>query len=105
MGVVGSRSYPAGWVLYQYGGKWQFWINNGSGMSQLMGPAVALNTWTYLVATFNGTQATLYVNGQAVASATITSYTPNSTKDLTIGQGQPGSNLWYPGRLDEVAVY
>jgi hypothetical protein len=105
-GVMASRSFPNGWVLYAAGNNlWQFWINNGTTMLTISGGSVTLNAWTHLVGTFDGTTARFYVNGVLANSATITSYTPQTTKALEIGQGEPGSGFYFPGTIDEPAVY
>ena len=41
------------------------------------------------------------IAGQAPAG----SYTAQSSRPLEIGQGEPGSALYFPGRVDEAAVY
>jgi hypothetical protein len=51
-GVVASRAYPQGWVLYAGAGNaWEFWVNSGSGMLLVTGGSVVLNAWTHLVGT------------------------------------------------------
>ena len=106
-GVVTSRAYPNGWVLYaQADNFWAFRINNGTGMAAAIGGAVALHQWTHLVATWDGTTARLFVNGVQAAAVSAASYMPNRTKALTIGQGEAGTtSVRFPGRLDEVSVY
>ena len=102
--IVASRNWPKGWVLYAADNNtWEFWLNSGAGMVVLSGPAVALNAWTHLVGTFDGTTARFYVNGALVRSGTPTSYTPNSSQTLNIGRGE--STGYFPGRIDEVSVY
>ena len=105
-GVIASRSYPNGWVLYAASNNtWQFWVNNGAGMLMVSGGAVTLNAWTHLVGTFSGTTARLYVNGVLAGTGTVTSYQPQTAKPLAIGQSEPGSGFFFPGSLDEPAVY
>jgi hypothetical protein len=105
-GVMASRSFPNGWVLYAGSNNlWQFWVNNGTGMLSVSGGAVALNAWTHLVGTVSGTAVRLYVNGILVGSGTVTSYQPQTTRPLTIGQGEPGSGFFFQGLIDEPAVY
>ncbi len=107
-GVMASRTYPQGWVLYLGGSNdVEIWVNSGSGMVSVAGGSAPLNTWTHIVATFNGTNIVLFVNGVQVASGSITagSYTAQSSHPLEIGQGEPGSGLYFPGRVDETAVY
>ncbi|MFN8483698.1 MAG: LamG domain-containing protein [Anaerolineae bacterium] len=105
-GVISSRAYPNGWVLYAASNNdWQFWINNVGSMSVLDGGPMALNQWTHLVGVFDGTTARLYVNGTQVASGAITTYTPNPSGALNVGQGEAGGAFFFPGALDEPAVY
>ncbi len=105
-GIASSRNFPSGWVLYQsQTNTWEFWINSGSSMLTLSGGSVSLNTWTHLVATFDGTTAKLYVNGVQVASQNPTSYSPNTSASFTIGQGAPGSNFFFNGKVDEASFY
>lgn len=70
--------------------------------------AAALNTWTYLTATYNaGTGAmTLYVNGKQAGTATDT--TPASTfGQLTIGRAfyQGANSDFWPGQITDVQTY
>jgi Concanavalin A-like lectin/glucanases superfamily len=106
-GVAASRFYPTGWSLYLgAGGGWEFWINSGTGMISMSGGAGSLNTWHHVVATFDGTTATLYVNGTAVASGAVSAaYQPQSQYPLEIAQSEPGGNFYFPGRIDEPALY
>jgi len=105
-GVLASRSYPQGWVLYASASNvWEFWLNSGAGIVSVSGGPVALNAWTHLAATFDGSVARLYVNGALAGSAAVTSYNPQTSAALAIGQSEPGAGFWFPGRLDEPAVY
>ncbi|HEX5415421.1 MAG TPA: N,N-dimethylformamidase beta subunit family domain-containing protein, partial [Chloroflexota bacterium] len=105
-GVVASRSYPTGWVLYAGADNtWQFWVNNGTGMLSVPGGPVSLNVWSQLVGTFDGTTARLYVNGVLVSSGTVASYQPQASRPLVVGQSEPGSGFFFPGVVDEPAVY
>jgi hypothetical protein len=108
-GAIGNRSGGVlGWILYAGDDNvWQFWINDGGlagSMVAVVGGTVTLNVWTHLVATFDGVTARLIINGVAVASATPT-YTPNAEADLTIGLNEEGGTFYFPGKLDEAAVY
>jgi hypothetical protein len=105
-GVMASRYYPYGWVMYAGSdNNWQFWINDGSGMLTVSGGTVTLNAWTHLVGTFDGTTALLYVNGALVGSGTVAKYQPQTDSALTIGQGEPDTALFFPGTIDEPAIY
>ncbi len=61
---------------------------------------LALNKWYYIAATYDGTNATLYVNGQAVASGTLPGgYTPSATP-LVIGAESWFNALYLAGKVD-----
>jgi hypothetical protein len=106
-GVIANRYFPQGWNLYLgTSGAWEFWINSGTGMVSITGGTSTLNAWHHLVGTFDGTTARLYVNGVAIASAALTAaHQPNTRNPLEIGQAEPGSNFYFPGQLEEAAVY
>jgi hypothetical protein len=106
-GLMASRVYPQGWALYiGTDGTWEFWVNSGADMLAIWSAnAVTLNTWYHVVGTFDGTTSKLYVNGALVASGTVTTYTAQTSNPLEIGQSEPGDNLYFPGRLEETAVY
>lgn len=67
------------------------------------GPTATLNAWNHVAVVLNGTEATLYTNGQLVGTGTLA--LPNITSvNLAIGA------LDYPGRyfngmIDEVRIY
>jgi hypothetical protein len=105
-GILTDRFYPKGWVLYADGNNdFSFWINDGSSMPSLVGSTIPLNAWTYLAGTFDGSTARFYVNGSLAASQSIVSYTPNDTSPVIVGQGDLGSNFFFPGTIDEVGIY
>ncbi len=67
--------------------------------------ALPTTTWTHIVATYNGTTMTLYVNGTAVSTGSTRSI-PSHTTPLKVGLGVDGAGSHYFGGLiDEVAVY
>jgi hypothetical protein len=75
-------------------------------MVSIAGGSGPLNTWSHVVGTFDGTTARLYVNGVAVASAALSGpYQPQARNPLWIGQGEIGNNLYFPGQVQEAAVY
>jgi PKD repeat protein len=76
----------------------------GSGRTLYGGSRLAVNTWTHLAATYNGTTQRLYVNGSQVASRSQSGGMWVSSGALRIG----GNSVWgqyFRGRIDEVRIY
>ena len=99
-----------GWVNSQYmlfleAGVAKFRVRTTSGaLLPVDGPTLALNTWTHLVGTFDGTTLRLYVNGVLAASAAAQG--PLNSGSGTAFIGRLGQNLYpFQGSLDEVAVF
>jgi parallel beta-helix repeat protein len=65
--------------------------------------ALAANSWSYLTLTYNGATLTLYRNGIAVATSTISTTLSADTATLQIGGSQYGE--YFKGFIDEVRVY
>ena len=66
--------------------------------------ALALNTWSHLAATYDGTTLRLFVNGVQVAAGAVTGSLINSTGALRIG----GNTVWgeyFTGLIDEMRIY
>jgi hypothetical protein len=78
---------------------------NGSQQKLSGPPALPLNTWTHLAATYDGAQLRLYVNGVLRASKAVTGSIPNSSGALRMGGNNVWSSEWLKGDLDEVRVY
>lgn len=106
MGVVGKNAYAAdagdylGWyVAYNSGDYLDNWRNN----DETGKAAPAPGGFLHVVATYDGTNLALYVNGQPFASS------PSST--ALVGTGAPftagGVANWgmFAGVLDEIAIY
>src|SRR5437867_11877692 len=62
-----------------------------------------VNTWTHLTVTYNGSTLTLYRNGAAVATASISGTLSPSTGTLQIGASHYGE--YFQVLIDEVRVY
>lgn len=97
-----------GWLLYQSETGWNFrmYDNNGAATSLSItgGPAPTAGQWHHLVAVYDGTTVTLYVNGQVAAEGTPTGYVPGASGGLAIG-GRADASFYWNGSADEVAVY
>jgi hypothetical protein len=66
---------------------------------------VALNTWTHLAATYDGTTVRLYVGGTQVGTRAVSGAMAASTQPLRIGGNTIWTAEWFSGRLDEIRVY
>jgi hypothetical protein len=66
--------------------------------------ALALNTWTHLAATYDGSTLRLFVNGVQVGSKAQTGSLLTSANPLQIG-GDTFYGQYFAGRIDEVRVY
>jgi Concanavalin A-like lectin/glucanases superfamily len=80
------------------------YFGNGSTSVSVVTPAITDTNWHYVVATYNGSRARIYLDGvlkQDIASTL--QLTPN-TLPLNIGRAN-ANNYFFNGWLDEVAVY
>lgn len=81
------------------------YINAGGSDLHATGTAnLALNTWSFLAVTYNGSKLSLYVNGALVKSTTATGNIVTSSGALRIG----GDSIWgeyFNGLIDEVRIY
>lgn len=108
LGTNGQRGY----VIYADNGNtnWQFRTYNvANGTNLTTTNLVQLNTWTHIAGTFDGTRMRFYVNGaESAAPVNNTAFTPNTAVPLRLGAAANYNNVgdyFWPGYLDEVAVY
>jgi hypothetical protein len=57
------------YLLFADGGAIHFRVRSASGLSTAHGPALAVDSWSHIVGTFDGAVLRIYVNGALVASA------------------------------------
>ena len=60
--------------------------------------ACALDTWYYITGTFNGTTATVYINGIAVGTATLSAGYTTATSSLMLGAAAINPTDFYAGQ-------
>src|SRR5439155_7664466 len=65
--------------------------------------SLPVNTWSHLTVTYDGSTLTLYRNGGAVATASVSGTLSPSTGTLQIGASEYGE--YFQGLIDEVRVY
>jgi hypothetical protein len=79
-------------------------VRDGSGWLDVISPyAINIGEWNHIAGSFDGATAELYVNGELVASKSVTSYTPG-TSTLYIGRRSSGS-YDFNGSIDECRVW
>lgn len=115
-GTNGFPNYEIGVQPLTVGMAATFKIGNNS----ISGGVMFLNTWNHIVATYNGSDMMLYVNGVVVKSQAASGQIPSSSQELVIGtswvdssngttaSGVPSrtaNKSSFAGSIDEVAVY
>jgi hypothetical protein len=106
-----TGTYPngSGWNFYQSQGPnstWALFIRGGS-VYTFFGPRAALLQWYHLAVTWDGTNATFYVNGASQGSAPIAykAVDPIAGYAGSIGSGPQTGHGAFAGSVDEVAFY
>jgi len=80
------------------------YINRGNDVKAAGTSVLALNTWSHLAVTYDGSNIRLYVNGSQVGTKAQTGNITSSTNPLRFG----GDSIWgeyFNGLIDEVRVY
>ena len=109
--VVSSGQFASprsGWLIYQIDTGWSFRMYNQNGTTPAInisgGAPAVVGTWAHVMATYDGTNAVLYVNGVLAVSGAVPSYVPSAGAPMYIG-GRADNSFWWNGMADEVAVY
>jgi hypothetical protein len=80
----------------------------GAGLTQATGAAVVFETTNHLVATYDGTNLILYLNGEQSSPTTPADYHPVTANALYIGAGRPDlpdPRFPFVGKIQCVALY
>jgi fibronectin type 3 domain-containing protein len=105
--TVAFKEQPGGMVYALYAGQGTGvpvgQVNIG-GERNALGPALALNTWSHLATTFDGSALRLYVNGALAGTTTVAGSISASAGALRLG-GNAVWSEWFAGQIDEVRVY
>ncbi len=93
--------------FYLFSNKIQIYLApSGIGVWPLESTAtLSLNTWYNIIFTRSGNENKLYINGTLDNSKTSTGSTSSSTGSLTIGAYSGGTNYFWEGNIDEVAIF
>jgi hypothetical protein len=79
-------------------------IVNGSYAEAYGSSALAVNTWTHLAETYDGSAVRLYINGVLISSSPATGALATSSNPLQIG-GDTIYGQHFAGLIDEVRIY
>lgn len=103
---MGTRNGNAsGYLLYMDGSN-VLWLYtyNGAASALNSGFTLAVGTLYHVVATYDGANSRIYVDGDLKAVLART-YTPNAAGILAVGAGGATPTAYHDGELDEAAVY
>lgn len=109
---IDASSAANGWWLRMAGNDIAF-SRALSGTQESAGTAgsvIPLNTWSYVVASYDGATLRIYVNGVLKAAGPSSLSEPNTTIPFTAGARwasalTPKYSDFFQGRLDEMAIY
>jgi hypothetical protein len=94
-----------GWrLLLTTSGALSFQVGNGATYVQTGSGVLSTNVWHHVVATNDGANSRLYVDGLLVGGPTAAVPSVNTSGQMTIGAATGVSNF-VPASIDEVAVY
>jgi hypothetical protein len=115
---VDPTAAPKGWqdAMYKYHDNYYLEASSPSGAPAAGGTAgsadtgpygsspLPTNTWTFLAATYNGTNMNLYVNGVEVSNVPMSGNLATSTAPLQIG-GDSNYGQYFQGLISNVRIY
>jgi hypothetical protein len=71
----------------------------------VFGPLVPAGAWAHYALVFDGNKLTLYINGTAQPSKLVTAKLAVRSGDLVVGRDPREDNSYWPGAIDELAIY
>jgi len=80
-------------------------IDGDSTSSAISTAAASATTFEHVVATFDGLDMVLYVDGEAQGTQTAAFSIAGASADFVVGAEAGGTGNYFAGTLDEVAIY
>jgi len=103
--IFGCHADCRDWSLVMNEGVWGLNVGYGSCVKIVSsGVRAVAGTWTHLVGTYDGTNATIYVNGEAMKTEDAAVNYTGSSSGLWIG-GSVCCGEWITGLVDEPSLY
>lgn len=95
------------WVLdLNSSGSIGYTIDNGGGTVTFRSPKpIALRNWTHVVAMYNGTQVSIYLNGTFIGQSALTGNVYSTSLSESICYNVNGNNLFFNGTIDEIGFW
>lgn len=79
---------------------------DGSSLTSITSTSVAsASAYVHIVATYDGVQMSVYVNGASEATETASFSIAGASNDMVVGAEAGGGEDFFDGAMDEVAVY
>lgn len=98
--------YELGFGISSGGAALEGGYYTGSAWKAVIGSALSLNAWHHIVCTWDGATLRLYADGAQVASGAQSPGPTAGINTLYIGRRHDAGNApFFPGRIDEVAIY
>ena len=87
------------------GSRVHFWVHTvNSGWVGSPSEVVPTGIWTHVAGVYDGTNVSLYVNGQLIGSTSATGNITPSNSELNIGRDPGFSTKLFRGLIDEVEI-
>ena len=100
--IIGTNSSYAQ-ISFNYG-LISFGQNGGGGGWWIYGPTATVGQWYHIVGTYDGVNASLYVNGELKAGPVAKSFTYNHGISI-LGRYYSAGGEWMNGSVDDVRIY
>lgn len=100
-GIIGKGGSSTGWIIFRDGGNGTLGFKKLGTQVVTASGAVAVNTWSHWVLTYDGTSIRWYKDGALLTTTAFGAKTSSSTAALTLNKG----DAYGDNSLDEVAVF